>query len=53
MTTDIHCPKCGGHFDSSESYQNHLPCHDSTVGGSGDLRETQEEYIAKDDTGER
>jgi len=53
MTTDILCPKCEGHFDSSESYQNHLPCQGSVVGGAGDLRETQEEHIAKDDTGER
>ena len=37
MATDIHCPKCGGHFSSSESYQNHLPCGgSSTVGGAGD-----------------
>jgi hypothetical protein len=37
MSTDIKCPKCGGHFSSQDNYQNHLPCGDSSVlGGAGD-----------------
>lgn len=37
MSTDIKCSKCGGHFPSTDSYQNHLPCEGgSIVGGAGD-----------------
>lgn len=44
MSTEIHCPKCKGIFNSTESYENHLPCHDSrTLGGSGDT------YLGKSD----
>ena len=51
--SSIQCPTCKNWFDSNENYQSHLPCHDSTLGGQDDLREPQEEHIAKDDTGER
>jgi len=37
MTTDIRCPNCGGHFSSTESYQAHLPCRSTTVGGEEDV----------------
>ena len=43
MTVDIRCPKCGGHFSSSQNYESHLPCGGSkTYGGSGDLRKAKE-----------
>lgn len=36
MTVSIKCPKCGGIFSSTSSYQNHT-CSTSVAGGSDDL----------------
>ena len=44
MGSSTKCPKCGTWYDSSSIHH----CDDV-----GRLRETQEEFIAKDDTGDR
>ncbi len=56
MTT-VHCSKCGRNFSSVESYQNHLPCHDSSLLGAAGDSETSKfdsENASKEGgTGER
>ena len=38
------CPTCQQWFDSTESYDNHLPCHGvRTYGGASDLREARKD----------
>lgn len=51
MTQDWRCPKCGGHFSSEQSYQNHIPSCGKTYGGSGDLRSGSQEVEKKGGTG--
>jgi len=53
VSTTVKCSVCGGYFNSTKSYQDHLPCRDAkTLGGSGDVYSGSQETVRKGGTGE-